>query len=112
MAVMRYLRVACPDVLSIHCPNGGYRRKTEAAILKGMGAMAGTPDILLLWKPAKVAFIELKTPKSENRLSADQIAFLTRLSELGIPNAVCVSLDAVRLKIKEWGIPCRETRAR
>jgi len=110
MAVMRYLTLACPDVFSLHIPNGGYRRKAEAAIMKGMGVKAGVSDILLLWKPGKCGFIELKTPKAKNRLSDHQHDFMQRMKGFGVPIAVATSVDEVRKIVVEWNIPCRETR--
>lgn len=46
--------------LLIHVPNGMIRRKMDAAILRGMGVVAGVPDFLLFFR-GKTYFIELKT---------------------------------------------------
>jgi hypothetical protein len=108
--VVAYLRMACPDAITVHIPNGGYRSNIEAAILQGLGVLAGVADLMILWYPAKVAFIELKAPGESKRLSPAQVGFLCSLENMGIPNAVCDSLDAVRTKIKEWKVPCREQR--
>lgn len=109
-AVVRYLRVACPDVFVTAIPNGGYRRKVEAALFKSMGVTAGVSDLMLLWRPAKVAFIELKAPGQRKYISDAQKAFLVRCTDLGIPTAVCDSLDDVWMKIAEWNVPCRDAR--
>jgi hypothetical protein len=105
-AVMKYLRVAAPNVEAIHIPNGGYRRKIEAALLKGMGVKAGVGDILLMWRPGQLAFIELKSAKG--RLSPDQQAFSIRMTELEIPYGVCTSIDEVRACLTTWCVPCRD----
>ena len=106
MAVMRYLKICAPQAECFHFPNGNYRRKVEASIIKGMGAVAGTPDICILWKPSKVGFIELKPP-GETRVSATQRAFHLRLWELGVPNAICRSIYDVRSQLTTWGVPMR-----
>lgn len=110
VAVMQYIRVVAPEAEAIHIPNGGYRRKHEAAILKGMGVKAGVPDILVMWASGNAAFIELKSPTRRNDVSAAQDRFLERLSLLGIPNAVCCSLDDVAKNLKAWGVPMRIAR--
>lgn len=46
-------------VICFHVPMGGARSKAEAAILKGLGARAGIPDLILLWGGG-CAGIELK----------------------------------------------------
>jgi hypothetical protein len=40
-AVFQHLRArAAPGVFAFHVPNGGYRKPVEAAIMKGLGAVA------------------------------------------------------------------------
>src|SRR5215471_5481753 len=41
-------RAPVGNVIIIHVANGGYRRPTEAAILKGLGVVAGVPDVILI----------------------------------------------------------------
>jgi hypothetical protein len=91
-----------------HVPNGGYRTRTEAAILQGLGVLPGVADLLILWKPARLAFIEMKAPGQRKDVNTNQVAFGCRMSELGIPYAVCDSLDMVKEKISEWEVPSRE----
>jgi hypothetical protein len=100
-------RLEIVEAECFHIPNGGYRRKVEAAILKGMGVAAGTPDICILWRPGKVAFIELKALGKSN-ISPAQRVFHLRLWELGVPNAVCRSIDDVRAQLKTWGVQLRD----
>lgn len=106
-AVVQYLRVACPDVLVSAVPNGGYRRKLEAVVMKRMGVTAGVPDLMLLWKPGKIAFIELKSERLGSRCSPAQLAFHARLLDLNVPFSVCTSIDEVRVSLKAWGVPHR-----
>jgi hypothetical protein len=43
-AVFQHLRArAAPGVFAFHVPNGGYRKPVEAAIMKGLGVVAGVP---------------------------------------------------------------------
>jgi hypothetical protein len=45
-AVFAHLRArGAPGIFAFHPANGGYRKPIEAAILKGMGVVAGVPDI-------------------------------------------------------------------
>lgn len=67
------------EILAI--PNGGGRSKAEAAILKGEGVLAGTPDLLIPVMRGGYGgcWIELKT--ETGRLSPEQkerIAYLQR----------------------------------
>ncbi len=104
---MHFLKVAAPDIEVIHIPNGGYRRKIEAALLKGMGVKAGVADLLLLWKPGRCGFIELKSDRRRCRISAEQQAFGIRMWERAIPYAVCTSIDGVSSVLKSWDAPLR-----
>lgn len=47
-------------------PNGGYRRKTEAARLKGLGVRAGVPDLVVLI-PAMVPLDGIRGARSKPR---------------------------------------------
>jgi hypothetical protein len=48
-AVMDHLRWrAVPGVFAFHPANGGWRSAIEAAIFKGIGVVAGVPDVLIL----------------------------------------------------------------
>jgi hypothetical protein len=55
-----------------HVPNGGARRKTEAAILMALGVRAGIADICVV-HDGRFFALELKSPSG--RSSAAQIAF-------------------------------------
>jgi hypothetical protein len=72
-------------------PNGGYRRKTEAAIFKGQGVRAGVPDIFLLHE-GRAYFLELK--RDDGRLSANQVECLEELEGAGAICHVAHGLDA------------------
>jgi hypothetical protein len=47
-AVVAHLQTrGVPGVVFLHPANGGYRSATEGSILKGLGVVAGAPDVLL-----------------------------------------------------------------
>jgi hypothetical protein len=48
-APFEHLRIRpATGVFAFHCPNGGARRPIEGAILKGLGVVAGVPDIIAI----------------------------------------------------------------
>ncbi|MFZ0094921.1 MAG: VRR-NUC domain-containing protein, partial [Pseudolabrys sp.] len=59
-ALMQHLQLrGVRNLFAFHVPNGGGRSATEGAILKGMGVVAGVPDILII-RDGKVFALELK----------------------------------------------------
>lgn len=93
--------------LMFHIPNGGSRRRVEAAILKGMGVKSGVPDI---FPPAgKLGkhglFIEMKRRKGGS-LSEEQHVWLCALATQGYAVCVCKGYDEAIEQIKAYlGIP-------
>ena len=63
-----------------HVPNGGASRKTEAAILKGLGVRAGVADICAVHRNQFYA-LELKAPGG--RSTTAQIAFRDEINAAG-----------------------------
>jgi hypothetical protein len=41
---------ARPGAFAFHVPLGGYRTPIEAAIFKGIGTVAGIPDVIILFE--------------------------------------------------------------
>jgi hypothetical protein len=59
-AVFEHLAVRrAPGTFAFHVPNGGWRSRAEAAILKGLGVVAGVPDVILVCD-GRVYALELK----------------------------------------------------
>jgi hypothetical protein len=84
-----------------HTPNGGARRKTEAAILKGLGVRAGVADICILHAGQFYA-LELKAP---GRCSTEaQIAFRDSVNAAGGFASEAVGLDAAIGVLESWGL--------
>ncbi len=90
-----------------HVPNGGYRRKVEAQIMKAMGVRAGVPDLVILWR-RNVGFLEVKRPwkKGERRgyLTESQKNWRDWLQANGHKWALVESLDDMLSALTEWGI--------
>jgi hypothetical protein len=92
---------AAPGVFFFHVPNGGWRSRTEAAILKSMGTRAGTPD-LLLCRAGQLYCVELKSDRG--RLSPAQVTCHEELRRAGATVAVATSIDQALAVLTEWKI--------
>ena len=91
----------CPAAFYFHCPNGGFRYPAEAAILKGLGVLAGIPDVLVLHQ-GKLHGLELKV--DGGKVSPAQSAAMAALTEAGAVTAVAWDLDQALLMLEGWGI--------
>lgn len=69
------------DLVYTHIPHGGKRGRTEAAIFKGLGVVAGAPDFVIWLKGGAVLNIELKAKGGS--LNPAQKAFGAGLHALG-----------------------------
>lgn len=105
-AIVAYVRAVAPDVLCFAVPNGGLRTKSEAALLKWTGVLAGIPDLILVLPGGGMAAWEVKTPSGV--LSKDQQAVWLRLMAMGTPRAVVRSVDDARRELAALGIETRE----
>src|SRR5262245_39685386 len=73
-AVFHHLRArGAPGVFAFHPANGGFRRPAEAVILKGLGVIAGVPDVFIIYNGRCFA-MELKA--KGGRATAAQLATL------------------------------------
>ena len=90
-----------PDVIAWHTPLGGYRRRIEAAILKGAGVKPGIPDICALYRRRFYA-LELKAPGG--RVTETQGAMLIALERAGAVVGVADSLDRALGYLETWGL--------
>ena len=84
-----------------HVPNGGPRRKTEAAILKGLGVRARVADICVV-HDGKFFALELKAPSG--RSTEAQMAFRDEINAAGGFAAEVVGLDAAIRCLESWGL--------
>ena len=104
-SIVQWARLVAPGAIIFAVPNGGWRSKREAALLKWTGVVAGVPDLAVVSR-GKACFLEVKTGKG--RLSPEQAAMLARLQEMGAGVAVVRSIDEARAAFKGWGIETRE----
>lgn len=82
-AVFHNLKVrSAPGVVSWHTPNGGYRRRIEAAIFVGLGTLKGVSDVIAIKPPAgRVYALELK--RVGEKPTPEQTAFIERVRAAG-----------------------------
>lgn len=85
-----------------HPPNGGARRRVEAAILKGMGVVPGVADLIFILPGGIAKALELKS--EEGRLSDHQLRWGARMKELRADYAVARTLDEAVEILTAWGI--------
>jgi hypothetical protein len=101
-AVIAHFAVrGAPGVFVFHPPNGGYRKPTEAAILKGMGVHPGLPDVIAV-KGGQVYAIELKT--ENGRPTSAQLQAIEELRAAGARVEICHGLDRALAQLEAWGL--------
>lgn len=130
-ACVQYLQASLPKPwFCHHVPNGGYRTKAEAGILKAMGTLPGMPD-LLVWGPCVVGYhaisgdiiaprviaIEFKAPpkplkrggvsKARPQLSPAQRARQQDLGACGVPYLVIDDMAEMVQALRALGVPLR-----
>lgn len=107
--VVDYLRLVLPsDAILFAVPNGGYRRRIEAAILKGMGVVPGVADLILLYQGKGFA-IEMKTDKG--RQSSAQNAWQDAWEAAGGQYALCRGIEDIDAILARWGVAVKRRRA-
>lgn len=101
-AVVQHLQARGESgVLWWHTPNGGFRNKPEAALLKAMGVKAGVPD-LMLFNAGRLYCLEIKA--QGGRASPEQLTFLQDLDRAGAYTALVTGLDACLATLESWGL--------
>jgi hypothetical protein len=108
-SILEWIRLAAPDILVFHVPNGGLRSKVEAARLKWQGVRLGAPDLVIVAPGGRTFFAEIKT--ATGRLSAEQRALHDAFAALGSPVALLRSIDDTREAFRAWNVPMREARS-
>ena len=92
-ALMREIELRHPAVFELiyHVPNGGHRHKLVAIKLKQQGVKAGVPDLVLPMARGGYfgLYIEFKATIDPAAVSANQQAYIKRLSEQGYLAIVC-----------------------
>ena len=100
--------LAGEDAFWTHFPAGGYVLSAAAsARLYRLGLKRGVPDIVIVYKPNRTLWIELKTPKL-GRLSGAQRITHDKLFRAGAPVVTCRSEEEVIAALKRYSVPHRE----
>lgn len=103
--VVRWLELH--GVLFCHVPNGGSRRRVEAAIFRGLGVQPGVPDLLIFDPPPAApdrrgTALEMKRRKG-GRLTDLQRRWLEALQARGWYAAVCHGADEALAVLQRLG---------
>jgi len=88
-------------VFAFHPANGGYRTPIEAAMLKGMGVVAGVPDVIAIHQ-GRVYGLELKA--QGGRATPKQVATLATMQAAGATTAIAEGLDAALRWLEAHGL--------
>jgi len=101
-AVFQHLRArGAPGVFAFHPANGGYRKPVEAAILKGLGVVAGVPDVFAVHNGRCFA-LELKA--EGDRVTDKQFETMDALREAGAFTCIAEGLDRALAVLESWGL--------
>jgi len=101
-AVFQHLRArGAPGVFAFHPANGGYRKPVEAAIMKGLGVVAGVPDVIAI-RNGRVFAMEIKA--EGGRATDRQLACIAALREAGAFTAIAEGLDRAIACLEGWGL--------
>lgn len=101
-AVLQHIKArGVPNLFAFHVPSGGYRRKTEAAIFKGLGVVAGVPDLILIHQ-GLVYGLEIKTSTGVVTLPQQQTH--AALRRAGATVEVVRGLDEALRQLEKWGL--------
>lgn len=109
-AILKMAGICFPRVLIFHVPNGAFLagneadRKRQMGILLGDGLKPGMPDLTCLWNHG-CAFIEVKRPGSEGRISDAQEQMHAQLESYGWHVAVVTSASQAFDFLKAEGAP-------
>lgn len=89
---VRWFRYTYPNEIIMAIPNGGYRTRTTAAMMKAEGQLAGVPDLFIAAPRGTYAglWVEMKNGKA-GRLSDSQKSMHERLQDKGYKVEVCRS---------------------
>jgi hypothetical protein len=101
-AVFQHFRTrGAPGVFAFHPANGGYRRPLEAKILKGIGVVAGVPDVIAI-RDGRTYALEIKA--EGGRLTEAQERVLIALREAGATASHAHGIDQALRLLEAWGL--------
>jgi hypothetical protein len=90
-----------PGLFAFHPANGGWRSPVEARIFKGLGVVAGVPDIIII-HGCQIYALELKA--DDGRVTDAQLACHERLRTAGARVGVAFGIDRALRQLSEWGL--------
>lgn len=93
---------ARPGTFAFHPANGGKRSPIEASIMKGLGVVAGVPDIIILHNGRFFA-MELKAENGKPPTIA-QMDCVSRINACGGTATICKGLDTALRTLEMWGV--------
>lgn len=99
MNIVHTVRLAYPKSKIFSIPNGGFRFKTTAMILKATGLLKGASDLIFVHK-GKVIFVEVKTEKGTQ--TKEQIEFMTFIKAAGLQYWIVRSAFEMLERIKQY----------
>lgn len=99
-SIVQFIRTAYPKLIVFHPANGGARSHVEGAILKGLGVLAGTPDLVIVMPGGRVGFMEVKA--KAGRVEQSQRDFADKCNDLGAAWCVVRSIEDVQQTLREW----------
>jgi len=100
-AAVKALPIMYPAGFVFHIPNGGWRSKAEAGILKSMGVVAGVPDLCIVRPFGSVSWIEMKANAKEEPSDA-QLAVHALLRARGHTVSIVYDLAQLELIVRRW----------
>ena len=108
-SILHWLRNVLPGSAFIaHTPMEGRRGWKSQRDLKALGAVAGMPDLGVIWDGCAY-FLEVKRPApSKTYPSKAQRACHAKLEAAGAKVAVVRSIEDARDALKAWKIPTKE----
>lgn len=97
--MVAWFRLQYPKFIIAAVPNGGFRNKLEASIMKAEGVLAGFSDLIII-ADGNVLFVEVKTAKGYQ--SDLQKEFQANVERMGFQYSVCRSLQDFQLTFEKW----------
>jgi hypothetical protein len=99
-AVFQHLRArGANGLFAFHPANGGYRKPVEAAILKGLGVVAGVPDVVAIYQGRCYA-MEIKAPGGH--ATPKQLEAIAAMEAAGAYCCVAEGLDRAIACLEAW----------
>ena len=83
-------------------PNGGYRRRVTAQVMKAEGMVAGVADLILLLPRHGYHFLAIEMKSREGRQSAAQKAWQADAERAGGMYVICRSVEEFQCVISRY----------